>query len=43
MPVAANTHRKKARNHGNHDWFAEAMAGSAVGFGVSCMSVQSTG
>src|SRR5688500_12420293 len=39
-PVAAKTQRKKARNHGNHDWLADAMAGSAVGLGVSCMSVQ---
>ena len=42
MPVAAKTQRKKPRNHGNHDWLADAIAGSAVGLGVSCMSVQST-
>src|SRR5688500_4670373 len=42
MPVAAKTQRKKLRNHGNHDWLADAIAGSAVGLGVSCISVHST-
>src|SRR6476619_4746264 len=42
MPVAANTNRNATRNHGNHDGFSPAIAGSAVGFGVSWARLHST-
>ena len=39
MPVAANTNRNATRNHGNIAVLSSAIAGSAVGFGVSRDSV----
>ena len=42
MPVEAKTSMKKPRKTGNHDWFCEAIAGEASGFGVSCIRVHST-
>src|SRR6478735_5865660 len=42
MPVEAKISRKNPRNHGNHAWLSDAIAGSAPGFGVSRVSVQST-
>src|SRR6478752_3435370 len=42
IPVEAKMKRKKTRNHGKSDWLSLAMPGSAVGFGVSCITVPST-
>src|SRR6478735_4993268 len=42
IPVEAKISRKNVRNQGNQLWLSEAIAGSAPGFGVSRVRVQST-